>query len=239
VVGANFKTWSKREEAREAVEKEKTEGQNKKSGEENLICENTIPLVVKADTGSSLEAVLGEIRKQNKENICPEIISSGIGNVSENDVRLANGSRKAFIVGFNVSIDSPAKSLAERNEIEIKTFDIIYKMSEWLEALLLEKTPKVETLESLGLAKILKIFSKNKDKQILGGKVEKGSLTLGAQVKIIRRDAEIGEGRIRELQQQKNSATEVSEGREFGALIEAKVEIAAGDRIENFILVQK
>ncbi len=241
-VGRSFQTWKNRDSAREAVEKEKTEKEKNKSENNNneIKCELTIPLIVKADTGSSLEAVLGEIKKLDKETICPEVISSGIGNISENDIRLSSGSsKKAIVVGFNVNIDSPAKSLAERNEVKVETFEIIYKMSEWLESMLVQQTPKVKTLESLGTAKILKIFSKNKDKQILGGKVEKGSITLGSQVKIMRRESEIGEGRVRDLQSQKKAVSEVGEGREFGALIEAKVEIAQGDRIENFIIVEK
>lgn len=241
-VGKSFQTWAKREEARNAIEEAITKKQDNKSSvkEDEMECEVTIPLIVKADTGSSLEAVIGEIKKLYKEKICPEIIYSGIGNISENDVRLSSGNtRKAVVVCFNVSIDSPAKSLAERNEVEIKSFDIIYKMSEWLDTLLIEKTPKSQVLESLGTAKILKIFSKNKDKQILGGKVEKGVMTLGSQVKIVRREAEIGEGRVRDLQSQKKATSEVGEGKEFGALIEAKIEIAPGDRIENFIIVEK
>jgi len=94
-------------------------------------------------------------------------------------------------------------------------------------------------LESIGRAKILKIFSKVKDKQIVGGRVEKGSVTVGAQVKIQRREVEIGEGKIRELQQQKVTTAEVKEGREFGALIVSNIEIAPGDYIDNFIITEK
>jgi translation initiation factor IF-2 len=240
-VGETFHTFGSREEAREFVakEKEKLSSKSKTHDSVSELCEVIIPLVVKADTGSSLEALISEIKKQKNEKVCTEIISSGIGNISENDTRVANGSIKAVIIGFNVDVDSPAKSLAERNEIEVKTFNIIYKMSEWLAERLVERTPKVKTVESLGTAKVLKIFSKIRDKQILGGKVEKGTLSLGAQVKIMRRDAEICEGKIRELQSQKNSISSVSEGKEFGAMIEAKIEIAPGDRIENFIIIEK
>ena len=112
-------------------------------------------------------------------------------------------------------------------------------MSEWLKEELTNRTPKIKMMESVGIAKVLKIFSKVKDKQILGGRVEKGAITLGAQVKILRRDIEIGEGKIRDLQQQKVTSQEIKEGREFGTLIEAKVEIAPGDKIESFITVEK
>ncbi len=240
-VGATFKTYENREKVRESIQTEKDSRENSihKSEQKAVVCDVMLPVIIKADTGSSLEAVIMEVAKQNNENICTEIIHSGIGNISENDIRLANGSYKAIIVGFSVGIDGPAKSLAERNEVDIKTFDIIYKMSEWLKEELIKKIPKRMVAEPIGTAKILKVFSKNKDKQIVGGKVEEGSIKLGAQVKIIRRESEVGEGRIKELQSQKNAVQEVSEGKEFGAMVEAKVEIAPGDRIQSFVMVEK
>ena len=242
-IGASFQTYLTREEARLHVEREKlakigiTSEKNKESEIESEL--NNIPLIVKADTGSSLEALLSEIKKLKTDRVSPQVISSGIGTISENDVRNADGTNKAIIIGFNTKVDSPAKNLAERNEVEIQIFDIIYKMTEWLKETLSTRTPKMKMHESLGTAKVLKTFSKVKDKQILGGRVEKGLIALGAQVKIIRREIEIGEGKIKELQQQKTSTKEVSEGKEFGALIEAKIEIAVGDHIESFIITEK
>ncbi len=240
-VGNDFRVWAKREEAREAVEKEITKrSEQKVENVVNLKCETSIPLVVKADTSSSLEAILGEINKLGLEKVCFEIVSASIGSIFENDVKLAGGGKKkAIVVGFNVVINPLARNLSERDEITIKTFDIIYKMSEFLKELLVENTPKEKISESTGLAKILKTFSKTKEKQIIGGKVEKGKIELGSLVKILRREAEISEGKIRELQSQKNPVNEVSEGKEFGAMIETKVEILPGDRIECFIVVEK
>ncbi len=242
VVGNTFQAYKTREEARESVEKEKTTQSNKTSPDEKSseeISANNIPIIVKADTSSSLEALLSEIKKLSTDRMCAQVISSGIGTISENDIRLADGSRKAIVIGFNTKIDLPAKNLAERNEIEIQTFDIIYRMSEWLKETLAQRTPKIQTLESVGIAKVIKLFSKAKDKQILGGRVLKGSIMQGAQVKITRREAEIGEGKIRELQQQKVVVSEVGEGKEFGAMIVADIEIAPGDQIESFVTVEK
>ncbi len=118
-------------------------------------------------------------------------------------------------------------------------FDIIYKLSEWLEIFIATRRPKVTTEEMTGRAKILKIFSQNKDKQIIGGRVEEGALSPGAIVKILRREAEIGRGKIRGLQQQKNAIQEAKKDTEFGALVEAKIEIATGDRLEAFTLTTK
>ena len=245
-VGNTFRAHKNRDDARVQIEKEietkesirKTDGENKAESEKDMVVKKIL-IIVKADTGSSLEAVVSEIKKLNTEQVETQIISSSIGTISENDIRLANGKNKAMVIGFNTKIDSPAKNLAKRSEIEIKLFDIIYKMSEWLKEALIKQTPKTQVLESTGRAKILKIFSKVKDKQILGGRVEKGLIALGVQIKIFRRDIEIGDGKIRELQQQKIKTSEVKEGTEFGVLIEAKMEISVGDYIESFIIIEK
>jgi translation initiation factor IF-2 len=240
-IGETFKVFSTRDEVKEFVEKNKEEKRSSHKINQNIkdTCEVIVPILIKADTGSSLEAVISEVAKLQRDTICTEIIYAGIGDISQNDVRLATGDFKALIVGFSVGIDGPAKSLAERSEVVINSFDIIYKMSEWLQEELTKRTPKKQVAETLGSAKVIKIFSKVKDKQILGGKVEDGELKLGAQVKILRRETEIGEGKIRELQSQKNSVQEVGIGKEFGAMIEAKIEIAPGDRIQSFIMVEK
>lgn len=241
VVGDSFKVFQDRDEARSTVETNKLNNKTKNSPGENIGSGDQIvvPIVAKADTGSSLEAVVNQIKKLGTDVMRPQVVASGIGTISENDIRLATGTENAIIIGFNVKVDSPAKNLAERNEIEIKTFDIIYKMTEWLQETIKNKTPKVMMEESLGVAKVLKVFSKTKDRQILGGRVEKGKITLGAQVKIMRRDTEIGEGKVRELQQQKNATEEAKENTEFGAMIVSSTEIAPGDHLESFITIEK
>jgi translation initiation factor IF-2 len=152
---------------------------------------------------------------------------------------MALGSIKASVVGFNVKIDSQAKTLAERDGVEIVTFDIIYKLSEWIAEKLVENKPMQEFEEITGTAKVLKIFSKVKDKQIIGCRVENGKILVGEQVKIIRREAEIGTGKIREMQSQKQKISEIEEGKEFGTMVEAKIEIAPGDRLQAVTLVKK
>lgn len=243
-VGSTFKTFNTREEVKIALEKARENTQNNTVNlhdysENNKDDHTRLPIIIKADAGGSLEAVVTEIQKLQTDRISAQIIFRGIGTISENDVRQASGTTKALIIGFHTDIDAPAVRLAERNEIEIKTFDVIYKMTEWLQEKLVAHTPKQNIEESVGIAKIIKIFSKVKDKQILGAKVEKGQITLGSEVKIMRRDTVVGSGKIKELQEQKKKVTDVPEGHEFGTLIEAKIEIAIGDRIESFIIIEK
>jgi translation initiation factor IF-2 len=139
----------------------------------------------------------------------------------------------AIIVGFNVKIERQAKDLAERLNVEIDTFDIIYELSDWLNTALKNRTPKKEEKVVTGLVKILKHFSMQKNIHVLGGRVDEGVIKLGQRVKILRRDIEIGKGTIKNLQQQKSDVQQVNEG-EFGMQIETRAELAAGDYLQPF-----
>jgi len=166
-------------------------------------------------------------------------VHSGIGGISENDVKTANAKEGTVILGFDTAIDSKARSYAERLGVEIKVFDVIYKLSEWIETKARESTPKFETEETSGMAKIIRVFSKSKDKYVVGGKVESGIISIGEKAKIIRRENEVGRGEIKELQHQKKKVSEIKEGMEFGCQIQATIEIAPGDKIESYKIVQK
>ncbi|MDD5152983.1 MAG: translation initiation factor IF-2, partial [Candidatus Pacebacteria bacterium] len=101
------------------------------------------------------------------------------------------------------------------------------------------RTPKVVGEETIGTLKVLKIFNATKHKQVVGGKVTKGVIKLDAQVKIMRRETEIGRGKVVELQQQKIATKEVLEGSECGIMVEAKIEITPGDILEAFVMNEK
>ncbi|MSU55262.1 MAG: translation initiation factor IF-2 [Candidatus Taylorbacteria bacterium] len=198
-----------------------------------------IPLVVKTDVSGTLEAIEHEMAKLATDKIIPRIIQSGTGDINESDLKILSGNPDALIFGFNVKIDNAARNLAERDGVKIELFTIIYKLIERMQEVIATRTPKLEVVETRGKAKIIRLFSVVKDKQIIGGKVIEGSIGLGDEFKIIRRGAEVGSGRIRELQQQKVKTSEVLKDKEFGAMAEAKIEIAPGDVLETFIIVQK
>lgn len=193
-----------------------------------------IPLVIKTDVAGTLEAVEKELAKINLERVYLDIVAKNVGPVSENDVKLVSAFPEAVILGFKVKTEKSAATLAEKSGITIKTSDIIYKLSEWLEELALERTPKVTTEETVGRAKILKNFANMKGKQIIGGIVNAGKIAKGLKVKIHRHDNEIGQGKIIDLQIQKIKVNEVEENTQFGAEIESRIEIATGDVIYAF-----
>lgn len=198
-----------------------------------------IPIILKADVIGSMDGIKQELTKIKHDKVAIKLVADSIGDINENDIKGALSVPGTILIAFNTKVDPKAQSMLERNPINFQSFDVIYKLLEYVSATLTSKIPKEYVSETLGRAKILMIFSKNKDKQILGGKVQEGAITLGSEVKILRRDVEIGLGKIKELQQQKVKAQEVREGYEFGALIESKIEITQGDKVECFHIVEK
>ncbi len=124
--------------------------------------------------------------------------------------------------------------MAERAGVTLVFFDIIYKVSEWLESEIQKRAPKAAVEETLGTAELIKVFSKEKSKQIIGGKVLTGKLVSGKYIKVLRRGTQIAKGKILELQQNRMKTSEVEEGKEFGALVDIKTDFSAGDSIEAY-----
>ena len=238
--GEKFVSFSTKKEAEKylaslgATSPKKTE--RAKSQTDEL---TTIPIIIKSDVSGTLEAIKYELGKLATDKIVLKIIQMGTGDINESDIKIASGCKGSLLFGFNVKIDSAAKNLSERDSVNIETFNVIYKLVERVRDILIERTPKTEVVETSGKAKIIRMFSIVKDRQIIGGKVVEGSIKLGDNFKIIRRSTEVGTGKIRELQQQKVKTSEIVKDREFGAMVEARIEIAPGDSIESFVTVTK
>lgn len=236
--GEEFFTFLKKNEAEEYKKTglDNSPSQKKEKASEDM---SFLPLVIKADTFGSLEAVEQEIAKLGRERIIPKVVSSGVGSVGENDIKASLAAGSAMVIGFNTKTDSSALALAERNGITILNKNIIYEIIDEIKSRLEAGEPKIEVEEVQGTAKILKIFSVNKNKQVIGARVISGTIEQNSLVKIVRREAEIGQGRVRELQASKVKTGSVSEGQEFGAMIESKFEIAPGDMVEAIKTVVK
>jgi translation initiation factor IF-2 len=198
-----------------------------------------LPIILKADTAGSLEAINFELSKLPRERILPKVVLSGVGSIGENDVKAAQTREGTHIFGFNAKVDAQAAALAERSGVAIENFEIIYKLTERLASLLEERTPRMEVEETKGVAKVLKLFSAQKDKQVLGARVQSGTIEKTGQIKIMRNDLEIGRGKIKELQRAKMATDTVAEGEEFGLMLEAKTEVAPGDLLERVVLETK
>lgn len=198
-----------------------------------------VPVVIKAEAAGAIDAIIHEIKKIRIEGLTVKILSTGVGSVTENDIKNASAGGNAIILGFGIKADGQVTLLAERFGVTIALFDIIYKLSEWLAEELEKRRPRVLTEEKTGIAKVVRIFGGSKGSVILGGRVTEGTLSLGDNVKVLRRDFEIARGKILELQQQKLKTKQINEGLEFGAKVESKQEIAPGDVLEAFTMVSK
>ncbi len=241
-VGTAFKCFEDKKEAEKFIEDEKEK--EKKAPIKNYdtseeLDEIAIRIIIKTEVAGAIDAIEHEINKIKSEKIKIKIISAGIGDIKESDVKLASGTNPAIILGFDVNIDSSSKDLAERLGIKIEIFDIIYKISEWLEKEVEKRTPKIMMDEVTAKIKVLKVFSSMKDKHVMGARVESGMVSLGQEAKIMRRENELGKGRIRDLQREKNKVEEVREGVEFGCQFQSEVTPASGDILEIFITVEK
>lgn len=194
-----------------------------------------MPAIIRADASGSLEAIAQEVPKLGTEHARIRVVQSGIGAVSESDVKTAIASDvPAVVIGFNVGVDAPAHALALQHGIRIETFAIIYKLTERLEELLGESAPKRKVEAVTGKAKILKQFGNRKDERVIGGKVLEGFLERGSSVRVMRRAEELGIGKIKNIQSNKQDVNRIELDREFGAQIIAPFEIHAGDTVEGF-----
>jgi translation initiation factor IF-2 len=235
--GEIFSTYKTKKEAEEATQVESKKLKEIGSSEFSApVGAVVIPLVIKTDMLGSSEAIAHEIKKIETDTVKVKIVEASAGTISENDVKFLTGAPNGIIVGFAVKADARAIELAERQGVVIKTFDVIYKLTEWLEEIIKERTPKVEVQEIEGALKVLKTFSRTKDKQVIGGRIESGKIRVGDKVKIKRRDAEVGEGTVKEIQVQKLKVREVTEGSECGLQVEAKIDIAQGDILQSVVL---
>jgi len=238
-IGASFISFENKKEAECYALSSKTNDICKKLTYPDDPDKKIIPIVIKTDVAGSLEAIEKEIAKIKSENTEFRIIQKGAGAILESDVKAVATCSDALIIGFNVKADKSATELANKRGIVISSFDVIYKLTEWLKEELENRRLKVETTEITGKIKILKAFSRTRERQILGGRVLEGKINLGSNVKILRRDFEIGNGRIVNLEKNKTKTSTVEEGIEFGLMIESKTEIAPGDIAESFIITKK
>ncbi|HBM45797.1 MAG: Translation initiation factor IF-2 protein [Parcubacteria group bacterium GW2011_GWF2_38_76] len=234
-VGSNFISTKNKKEAEKIAETQAPICARR--AEENY--ENVklvLPVILKADFQGSVEAIEKELRKLENDDVKIRIISCGVGNITENDVSSAGNKDKPLVIGFNVKADRDVMELGEKLGIKPMTFDIIYKINDTIEEEIKRRMPKEEVEKTLGQARILRVFSRQKDKQVVGGTVLSGSIIVGKEVKIIRQKNEIGRGEINELQENKMKAREVVEGKQFGVTIDSKITIAESDIIEAFDL---
>jgi translation initiation factor IF-2 len=191
------------------------------------------PLVIKGDVQGSIEAIAGALEKLGTDEVRARIVHSGAGGITESDISLAEASNAA-IIGFNVRANAQARSLAERQGIEIRYYNIIYDLVDDVKAAMsgLLSPERRETF--LGYAQILEVFNITKVGKVAGCRVTEGKVERGAGVRLVRDNVVVHEGKLKTLKRFKDEVAEVNVGQECGMAFENYEDIRAGDQIECF-----
>jgi translation initiation factor IF-2 len=191
------------------------------------------PLIIKADVQGSLEAIVGSLEKLGTEEVAARVIHSGVGGITESDVTLSHSSGAA-IIGFNVRAHKEARELAERDNVDIRYYNIIYDLVDDVKKAMsgLLTPERRETM--LGNALILEIFNVSKVGKVAGCRVTDGKVERGAGVRLIRDNVVIHEGKLSQLKRFKDDAREVTAGMECGMAFENYQDMRQGDVIECY-----
>ncbi|MCR5208050.1 MAG: translation initiation factor IF-2, partial [Eubacterium sp.] len=192
-------------------------------------------ILVKADVQGSVEAVKQSLLKIENDEVRVKIIHGGVGIVNESDVMLASASN-AIIVGFNIPVDSVAKESAEREGIEIKTYDIIYDAIEDIEnAMRGMRAPKYRDVDT-GSAEVREVYKISSAGTIAGCVVTSGTIRKSGKVRVMRDGKQLADVAIAGLKRFKDDVKEVSSGYECGISLEDFDDIAQGDIFECYIV---
>jgi translation initiation factor IF-2 len=190
-------------------------------------------IVLKADVAGSLEALQDEIAKVPQEQVAINIIHSQTGGINESDVMLAAAS-EAIIIGFNVRPLADARRAAEREGVDIRTYSVIYKITEDLRNAMEGLLEAVEVEEILGEAEVKQTFKASKVGRIAGCVVNEGRVARDANVRLIREGTVIWNGKLGSLRRFKDNVQEVEEGQECGVVLEGYADVKEGDVLEFF-----
>ncbi|MDH4103829.1 MAG: translation initiation factor IF-2 [Thermoleophilia bacterium] len=190
-------------------------------------------IVLKGDVQGSVEALLGELQKIQDAEVRVNVIHTGVGGITENDVNLASAS-DALVVGFNVRPSGEARQLAEREGVDIRTYRVIYQLTEDIQKALVGLLSPVQTEETLGEAQVRALFRVSRLGTIAGCMVTSGLMRRGAQVRVVRDGTVVYETSISQLKRFKDDAREVSDGFECGILLEGFNDVKEGDVLEAY-----
>jgi translation initiation factor IF-2 len=190
-------------------------------------------LVVKADVQGSLEAVVGELAKIRHPEVGVNVIHESVGGITESDVMLASASN-AIVVGFNVRPNAEARGLADREGVELRTYRVIYQLTDEIEQALVGMLAPEQVEETLGEAEVRALFRASRVGVIAGCYVTSGVIRRGASARVVRDGAVVYETTVASLKRFKDDAREVQSGFECGILLDGFNDVKEGDVIEVF-----
>lgn len=192
-------------------------------------------LIVKADVQGSLDPIVTELEKLGRGEISLHILHAETGNISVNDVMLASASN-AIIIGFNVQADVDARRMAEKEGVDIRLYEIIYRMTEDVEKALKGMLEPELTERIIGRAQVLQVFTASKFGRVAGCKVTEGELRRGAKVRLYRNSDMVYEGDLSSLRHEKEDVKEIRQGYECGVGFKNFSDIQPGDQLVCYVV---
>ena len=248
--GEVFVALQNEKEARSFAETFITEGKNKliedtkaKLSLDDLFSQikagnvKELPIIVKADVQGSVEAVKQSLVKLSNEEVVVKVIHGGVGTINESDVTLASASN-AIIIGFNVRPDATAKSIADREKVDMRLYRVIYQAIEDVEAAMKGMLDPVYEEQVTGHAIVRQTFKASGVGTIAGSYVLDGKITRGSKARITREGEQIFEGPLASLKRFKDDVKEVNAGYECGLVFEGFNDLKEDDMIEIYIMVE-
>ncbi len=245
-VGEVFTVYNTEREARAVVEERKVKAQAKTAAIPKVTLEElfsrvqageqlSLNLIIKADVQGSLEPIISELQELGKGEIKINILSAETGNVGENDVMLASASH-AIVIGFNVTADTSARRLADKEGVSIRLYNIIYRMTEDIEKALKGMLAPTFRENNLGRAEVLAVFSVSKIGNIAGCKVVQGEIRRNARARLMRDGTQLFDGEISSLKIMRDDVREVRQGFECGIGLKGYSDVQPGDTIVCYSL---
>lgn len=249
VAGDKFMAFESEKQARSIGEERKKQARLKENTNKTVLTLDAlfskiqegvkeINVIIKADVNGSSEAVKNSLEKIEVEGVKVNVIRSSVGGITEGDVVLAKASN-AIIIGFNVRPSNSIKDYAEEQGVEIRPYNIIYKVVEEMEAAMKGMLDPEYEEKVLGNAEIRQLFKFSKVGVIAGSYVTDGIIKRDSKARVIRDGIVIYDGNIGSVQREKDSVKEVKKGLECGITIENFNDIKVGDIIESYEMVEK
>ena len=192
-----------------------------------------LPVILRADVQGSVEAISDMLRGFNSDKAAVELLSAGVGQITEGDIRLATASG-AVIIAFNVRADSAVRDMARNNGIDIRYHSVVYRITDEIKEILSGKLAPEKHEKFIGYADVIALFTVGKGIKVAGCRVTEGVIKKSAMVRLLRDNVVIYDGKIGELRREKNEVNEVSNGVEFGMSFDKYNDLREGDRVECY-----
>lgn len=193
----------------------------------------TLPIILRADVQGSVEAIVDMLKDITSDKAGIEILSSGVGQITEGDIRLATASN-AVIIAFNVRADAVVRDMARSGGVDIRYHSVVYRITDEIKEILSGKLAPEKRETFIGYADVIALFTVGKGVRVAGCRMTEGTIKKDAFVRLLRNNVVIYDGKIGELRREKNEVKEVSGGVEFGMSFDKYNDLKEGDRVECY-----